>query len=138
MRACALLKRQSKSDRAREPTDLDSFGSGQWAVALRSAPLEGDAELIFSPPRHPASPVCMPVSETQFETIRHVARVNELDARPTIGEVDNGARDRRPVCEDFGVFQKPGAPDGSALVHGLACRCKRVCRGQTRVRSFQL
>jgi hypothetical protein len=89
---------------------------------LRSSALERDAELIFSPPRHSASPVCMPMSETQIETIWHVARIRDLDTGPTIGEVDNGAGDRRAGCEDFGVLQEPGAPDGSALVHGLACR----------------
>jgi hypothetical protein len=86
------------------------------------APVEGDAELIFSPPHHAASPVCMPISETQFETIRHIARVHELNAGPTIGEVDNGARDCRAVRKDFGVLQEPGSTDGSALMHGLACR----------------
>jgi len=89
---------------------------------LRFIPVKRDAELIFGPPGHPASPVCVPTSETQFETIRNVARVRELYAGSTIGEVDNSAGDRRAVCEDFGVFQKSGAPDGSALVHGVACR----------------
>jgi hypothetical protein len=94
------------------------FGSDRRAVT----PVEGDAELIFSPPRYAASPVCMPISETQFETIRHIARVRKLNAGPTIGEVNNGARNRRAVCEDFGVLHEPGATDGSALMHGLACR----------------
>ena len=88
---------------------------------MTSALLERDPKLIFGPPCNPASPESMPISETQFEPIRHVARVREPDAGPTIGEVDNGARDRRAAREDLGVLQEPGAPDGSALVHGLAC-----------------
>lgn len=92
---------------------------GIAAVLLRFGPLERDAELIFGPPRHPASPVSMPISETQFEAIWHVARVRDLDAGPTIGEIDNGAGDRRAGCKDFGVLQEPGAPDGSTLVHGF-------------------
>jgi hypothetical protein len=72
---------------------------------LTLTPLERDAELIFGSPRHAASPVRMPISETQFETIRHVARIREPDAGPTIGEVDDGAGDRRAVREDLGVFQ---------------------------------
>jgi hypothetical protein len=100
-------------------------------------PLERDAELILGPPRYPASPVCMPISETQFETIRNAERVGELYAGPTIGEVDDGAGDRRAVCENFGVLQKSGAPDGSALVHGLACRWEARLPGQACVRSLQ-
>jgi hypothetical protein len=106
-----------RRDRALRAKTLGSLGSDWRAVA----PVEGDAELIFGPPRHSASPVCMPISETQFETIWNVVRVHELDAGATIREVDNGARNRRAICEDFGVLQKPGAPDGSALVHGLIC-----------------
>jgi hypothetical protein len=63
----------------------------------------------------------MPISETQFETVRNVARVREPDGGSPIGEVDNGAGDRLAGCEDFGVLQESGAPDGSALVHGSAC-----------------
>jgi hypothetical protein len=119
-----INRRRHASDRAWK--ELDSFGS-DWRVVT---PVEGDAELVIGPPRHSASAVCMPISETQFETIRDVARVHEFDAGPTISEVDNGARDRRAVREDFGALQNPGAPNASALMHGLACRWEARLLGQ--------
>lgn len=96
------------------------MGDSIVRVETHSYSLERNAESIVVPPRDPASPTRVPVSECQFETIRHVVRIRHADACPAIGEVNDGAGDGA-VRKDLNVFQKAGAPDGSAVVHNWTC-----------------
>jgi hypothetical protein len=119
------IKRETKNQVGSDPR---IFG---WTF-----PLERNAEVIVGSPRYPASPAGMPVPEAQFKTVRHVGRILKADACSTVGEVNDGARERRPVHEDFGVLREPGAPDGSAVVHGAWTCWRKSCLSKPGTRSI--